>query len=39
MSPDGHRTGERIENNKRRLRRYIRSSIDVFGRWISHHVV
>ena len=35
--PDGHRTGDRTENNKRRLRRFTRSSMDAFGRWISHH--
>ena len=36
-APDTERTGYRTENNKRRLRRFTRSSMDGFGRWISHH--
>jgi hypothetical protein len=32
MPPDGHRTGDRTENNKRRLRRFTISSMDAFGR-------
>ncbi len=37
MLPDGHHTEDRTKNNKRRLRRFTRSSMDAFGRWISHH--